>query len=440
MSIQCDCCGSVSDLDESFITERKSFRLQKSTYCPQCWAERQLESNKSWLWLTGLFLLIVVILWFFGSKEASRLFGIILFIVFLSAIIIPHELGHALMARLLGMRVFMIVVGSGRTLKKLQLLGFTWEFKQFPLYGFTICCAKSAQFYRLKRLLVTLSGPAVNFGLLLLALYSYRSFSVIESWSIPFMPFASFAFANLWMLLFNLAPHRYKTAYGKFRSDGLSLLAIPFSSNADMHQNIVFYYALEGLELRKTGQLSQALQWYQKALSVYPEDTTILNDYALTLLDSEQFEEARAIYNRIIEKQVPNAQLKAIVLNNIAYTDILIGEKTLLEEADAASSQAFESCPWIPAIKGTRGMVLVELGQLDEGIRLLMDALGKNEELQNKALNTAYLAIAEARMGNIIRAQQYLETTSQFDSDCLLLKRAQDELSIQALNFRQTLD
>lgn len=254
------------------------------------------------------------------------------------------------------------------------------------------------------------------------------------------MPFASFAFANLWMLLFNLAPHRYKTAYGKFRSDGLSLLTIPFSSSADIHQNIVFYYALEGLELRKTGQLSQALQWYQKALSVYPEDTTILNDYALTLLDSEQFEEARAMYNRIIEKQVLNAQIKAIVLNNLAYTDILIGEKALLEEADAASSQAFESCPWIPAIRGTRGMVLVELGRLDEGIRLLMDALGKNEELQNKALNTAYLAMAEARMGNIIRAEQYLETTSQFDSDCLLLKRAQDELSIQALNFRQTLD
>jgi tetratricopeptide (TPR) repeat protein len=428
MTIRCDCCGTVSDLDESFTITRKSLRRKKTAYCPQCWAERELESNKSWIWFYGLFLLIIIVLWLFDSKEAPRLFGIFLFVVFLSAVIIPHELGHAIVARILGLHVFMVVVGSGRTLKKFQLFGFSWEFKQFPLYGFTVCCVKSAKLYRLKRMLVTLAGPAVNLGLIAAALFAYGSLRMIRSWSIPFMPFACFAFANLWMLIVNLVPRYYKTVHGKLPSDGLSLLRLPFSSKADIDQNIVFYYALEGLELRKKGQLNAAIQWYQKALSRYPGDTRLLNDYAVALIDCERFDEAKALCNQIIEKQEPDPGIMAIVHNNIAYLNILLGEKTLLEEADASSSHAFANWPWIPAIKGTRGMVLVELGRIDEGIRLLKEALDRNERARDKALSAAYLAVAEARKGNRIRAQQYLETATQYHSDHPLIERAKDEL------------
>jgi tetratricopeptide (TPR) repeat protein len=173
--------------------------------------------------------------------------------------------------------------------------------------------------------------------------------------------------------------------------------------------------------------LNEAIQWYQKALSIYPEDTRLLNDYAVTLIDSERFDEAKTICNQIIEKQESNAGVMAIVHNNIAYLNILLGEKALLEEADAASSHAIACCPWIPAIKGTRGMVLVELGRIDEGIRLLKEALDRCERARDKALNAAYLAVAEARKGNRFQAQQYLETATQYHSDHPLIERAKDE-------------
>jgi tetratricopeptide (TPR) repeat protein len=283
-------------------------------------------------------------------------------------------------------------------------------------------------------MLVTLSGPAVNLGLAAAALFAYGSLPTIGSWSIPFMPFACFAVANLWMLFVNLVPRYYKTAHGKLPSDGLSLLRLPFSSKADIDQNIVFYYALEGLELRKKDQLNEAIQWYQKALSIYPGDTRLLNDYAVALIDCERFDEAKALCNQIIEKQASDPGVMAIVHNNIAYLNILLGEKALLEEADTASSHAFASWPWIPAIKGTRGMVLVELGRIDEGIRLLKEALERSEGARQKAINAAYLAVAEARKGNRIRAQQYLETATQYHFDHPLIERAKNESSNQSLN------
>lgn len=63
-----------------------------------------------------------------------------------------------------------------------------------------------------------------------------------------------------------------------------------------------------------------------------------------------------------------------ILLNNVAYLNILLSDPSLLPEADQFSAEAFKHLPWVPPIMGRRGTVLVELGQLDEGSALLKKA------------------------------------------------------------------
>ncbi|MGA1840988.1 MAG: tetratricopeptide repeat protein [bacterium] len=106
----------------------------------------------------------------------------------------------------------------------------------------------------------------------------------------------------------------------------------------------------------------------------------------------------------------------------------LFDRQGLLEEADKFSAQAYQSFPWVPAFKGTRGIVLVELGELDKGIVLLKQAMKENEETRSKAIDAAYLAIAEGRKGNFECAKQYLDIAIQFDATCSLIERAQNEL------------
>jgi Tfp pilus assembly protein PilF len=78
-------------------------------------------------------------------------------------------------------------------------------------------------------------------------------------------------------------------------------------------------------------------------------------------------------------------------------------------------------------LKGTRGIVLVEKGEFDEGISLLKQAMEENETPHHKAINAAYLAITEIRRGNIERAQHYHDVALQFDVSCSLIKRARNE-------------
>lgn len=131
--------------------------------------------------------------------------------------------------------------------------------------------------------------------------------------------------------------------------------------------------------------------------------------------------------NLLQEKECDNNR-RAVYLNNVAYADILIGEHSLLEEADKCSGQAYQSCSWVAAIQGTRGMVLIERGKLNEGILLLKKAIEGSENPRDKAINAAYIAIGEKRRGNKVLAQQYFETASCLDSECILLEKVYYEL------------
>ena len=83
---------------------------------------------------------------------------------------------------------------------------------------------------------------------------------------------------------------------------------------------------------------------------------------------------------------------------------------------------------WFPFV-GTRGTVLVEMGQLQEGVKLLKEAFEKHTVGYNKALNACYLAIAYFRMGDRQQAVNYLKLAVQLDSECSLLERAEAELN-----------
>jgi tetratricopeptide (TPR) repeat protein len=211
-------------------------------------------------------------------------------------------------------------------------------------------------------------------------------------------------------------------------NDTLLLLTIPFFSKENILRQLASYYALAALERRDQQQYIEAKKWCEQGLAVYHNDSNLLNVLAITLLDLSEFQKAREIFADLLRTGGLDKNQIALYANNLAYADILLGQRDLMEEADKCSAQAYQSCPWIPGIKGTRGMVLIELGKLDEGLLLLKHALEGNEEANNKAMDASYIAIGEMRKGNKQAAQQYFDMAAGFNPDCPFLQRAQDEL------------
>jgi tetratricopeptide (TPR) repeat protein len=128
-------------------------------------------------------------------------------------------------------------------------------------------------------------------------------------------------------------------------------------------------------------------------------------------------------YAVLIGRHKKNKNLDGLLLNNLAWTYLLVGKLELLHKADTCSRIALETLPWLVHCKGTRGSVLVEYGKYEEGLKLLHEAMKKYPEKSGQALNACYIGIAEARRGNANESRNYFAIAKKLDPDCILLER-----------------
>jgi Tfp pilus assembly protein PilF len=441
---KCHYCGTESEIEQAFRKVRPSFRRKFRSVCLQCLQKRRIK-NFNWLlcyWLTTT--LVSVVFLFFPSLKGMGYFFLncLLLDLFLLLTILPHEFGHALTAKLVGFRVFMVVVGFGKTFYKKRLLGFNLELKSVPLGGVTILTPKSEKNFKLKYALSVIAGPLVSviIGWIVLLVMPRPIWPHGEVPGIgdlkgnififitPFvgqglLPLQIILVANIWILLVNLWPRHINSMVGKIPSDGLLLLKMPFMKREKIVQLLAANYVYETSEAYQLKKYPEAQKWCEEGLVKYPENQLLVNWLGIIFLQRGSFQEARSLFYKQVQLRMADPVQNALALNNLAYSNIKLGDPQLLSEADICSSQAMEKLPWMPAVKGTRGAVLVELGQIQEGIILLRESMQDAESNAHKAENACLIALAEKKRGNREECQRYLDMARTFDPDFPFLKR-----------------
>ncbi len=196
-----------------------------------------------------------------------------------------------------------------------------------------------------------------------------------------------------------------------------------------MQLNYSLYYVLEVVDAVDQGDFLAAEEWAKKGCSLYPDEPVTLNTLGYYYSRVNDFQKARDAFIRLLEGATPLPDtLRYMVLNNIAYADLMLEEQTLLPQADAFSAEAWKNVPWEPAVAGTRGAVLVALGQHQEGIELLRSAMVKSPDRHGKASDACLIALGEFRRGNLAQARSYLEIARRLDPGCSLIERASREI------------
>src|SRR5690348_13678552 len=161
MAARCDVCGIEALESQEFARERLPFSRVKQ-YCPGC-------HKRLYLRVYLILALVPIILAAIGIVDVWRshkplLRGTGIWFAFLCLIqwlmILPHELGHASLARYFGYKQIRILVGSGRQLFSAKFLGFPWLFNLVPIGGLTVFHPHSRA-TRWKHLLVVAAGPTV---------------------------------------------------------------------------------------------------------------------------------------------------------------------------------------------------------------------------------------------------------------------------------------
>ena len=338
--------------------------------------------------------------------------------------VVPHEGGHAAVARLLGFTVHRVSLGEGRCLASWRWGGTVVDLREVPLGGVTVASTGSARAYRLRRWLVVAGGPAATAAIALVA------------WRWPTAPGtvgaevrAAVVWTGVLLLATNLVPWRTQREGGEQATDGWSLLAVPFLSRAQVAEQVALHDAVGAIEQLATDP-EDAVARARAAIDrpgVDPIEGRLVLLVALTR--SRRWSEAAATCRQVLDELPADDERRAVLLNDLAWSDLLLDDGSLLDEADRCSARALELAPGQAAIEGTRGGVLVALGRFEEALGHLRASQGGHLGRAEQALTHALVSMAESGRGNRYDGRRHLDAAVAADRTCELVPRAREALA-----------
>lgn len=423
--MKCDKCAFESENQSLFKTEREPFSKAR-TLCPPCQNAKETAVHKTVLWIAIILGLIGLALAPLLPRSSEPTPFVILLTVVVECIVFTflHELGHVFFGKLAGFRIFAIELGIGQVALEFKRFAVRWRIRKLPVGARVFGFPADIRGFRLRRTFFILGGPAVNALLLLLA-WKYREFDTRPNQTIlsSLEPMRCALFLNALFLAINLLPFRAGGPEGRIPSDGLAIWLTWKLPRQALSEVKSIYYLFEAEESRREHKIENAIAWLEKGLLELPDNTALVFTRATYLIHQNKLQDARQALLGLRATLADNKALFPLLLNNIAYTDALIGTPELLGEADEFSQQALKNAPWHVYFKGTRGWVLVQLGRFDEGVALLKEALREHSDSDAKAKIACFLGIAEQRQGRLDESKKYFALARKLDPRCPLLDK-----------------
>lgn len=272
-----------------------------------------------------------------------------------------HELGHAAAARALGLRVLGVRLGLRGRMAIWRWGNARIQVTTFPYRAWTFLGANHLRGLRWRLWFIMLAGPLVTFAIAwgALAAGGLTVSDVIWPRGEVVSRLATVAligFANLWLLVWTLVPHRRRASRGD--SDGLKLLRIPRLTDRELAGLVVVAPgADEPGEVDDGGAEDRALEAQlerapiERASSSWEARCTV----AYLHIRREQLAAARAVLLELVEEPPPTPEHGWLARNNLAWTDFRLRQPELQAEADEHSAAVIAHLPDAPFRDGDPG-------------------------------------------------------------------------------------
>jgi hypothetical protein len=434
--LRCGSCGATTTNPDTFFVSTR--RHQRTVLCPSCLETRSTRSGRATV-------TAVVVLFGIGlvlnrtyadagrSAQAGAEIGTALMYVaavYLATFVhvVPHELGHAVLGRLLRFRVPRITIGVGAPVLE-RRIGRTWvDLRSFPVSGVTLGATDERRLLRLRLWLFIAGGPVATF---VCTVAAWRLAQNQPDGPARFV-LVTLANGGLIVLACALIPVRH----GRLSSDGMALLTTPFLDATRLDEMVETEDTTELREHMRRQDHEGSVALSRRRVAKDPNDPDAHALLITNLVSAEDWREAAPAIRDHLARFDPPPDQRGTLLNNLAWIGAVEPDVVSLTEADAASTEALDLAPWNHGVLGTRGSILIELGHAAEGVELVRASLLPSHPPGALAATHAYLAIGTARLGNLWAARGHLDAARSAASSipgstsaAVLVHRAVDELA-----------
>jgi tetratricopeptide (TPR) repeat protein len=139
-------------------------------------------------------------------------------------------------------------------------------------------------------------------------------------------------------------------------------------------------------------QRKQVEVWLSEASQKRPDLVLLSNKLAAIWIRQGRFDEAEAVYRRIVESNPENAE----GLNNLAWLLALRDEKNTQDALDLIN-KAIDYQGRVPSLLDTRAVVYIRAGSFDKAIEELEEAQKLDDRNPNVPLHLAWARYGEGR-------------------------------------------
>jgi hypothetical protein len=144
-------------------------------------------------------------------------------------------------------------------------------------------------------------------------------------------------------------------------------------------------------------------------------------------LQQQHIDRAKETSRKLIESIAEPAE-KVRVMDGLACIPIMEGLRSYLDEADRISREALELEPQSLTLQGTRGSILVELGRLGEGKKMLEDVYARSKAVHDRGICALYLGLAAKSEGKQDEARAWGQRAKKLCPEEWLMRRVNVEL------------
>jgi len=337
--------------------------------------------------------------------------SVVFVLVFWGPLLVLHELGHALAARLLGWKVTEIVIGFGRELRRFRVGETRVRLRAVPIEGYVLLSPRSTRRARAKQALIYFAGPLTE--LLVLGLLG-----LLLDFAPP-RPDDSVGRIALQSLAFTAALGAFCTLF-PYRSlgnpsDGLGVLLSWFSSEQSFRERLSWPFVLEARRSLLREQLAAAEHAIQAGLEQHPDDPRLLGLLAVSQAAAGRGEQAYATLEALGSPDERPSAARADLLADAAWAVLFARDTHLLPDAGRAAESAHELCPQEPHYQILLGRIHLERSRPQEAYACLMSAYKRTRDVDQEAQCVAYLALACQALRGTISAARIAGYAARFE-------------------------
>ena len=336
--------------------------------------------------------------------------------------LVVHELGHALVARLLGWDVLAVVIGYGPEIARFRVGRTLVALRAIPIEGHVLPTPRSLRLARLKCALVYAAGPVAEL-LVIIAVGVGLGFEVLltRSTDLTVIALQSVALVGAIGVVFNLAPHALSGA----ASDGLGILASAGLTQAALEHSLALPYLSRAEHALDCDDARAGHALVKEALAVHPDNVPLSIMLARCEVATGDMEQGLARLEALRMRAGMPEAFETLRLHGAAAAVLASGDASWLEDAAGAARAAVERSPQQPEYLVTLGALQLQLRQLQRAEETLQTAyrLAREPLLEDRCLS--YLAAVAHERGQVEQARLLAQALSARTRCARLLARVQ---------------